>query len=201
MLSHRVLLCNIAELRLSVRSANCLRSNKIVTIGDLVQKSETDLQRLPNFEHKSLNEIKEALAQRGLRLGMQIASSPPVTASVALAPGFAGNQRAHREKIGNDVIPAEPAPFGPGHDHVNVAALTFRTDEPLAPLGNGGMGAILPRHLGGIRFDPMMAIPAPYDQPDLSSGSIAECHRWRRVGFHPRRGDGSTNWRYRQSAY
>ena len=74
MLSHRVLLCNIAELRLSVRSANCLRSNKIVTIGDLVQKSETDLQRLPNFEHKSLNEIKEALAQRGLCLGIQIAN-------------------------------------------------------------------------------------------------------------------------------
>jgi DNA-directed RNA polymerase subunit alpha len=74
MLSHCVLLCNIAELRLSVRSANCLRSNKIVTIGDLVQKSETDLRRLPDFEHKSPHEIKEALTQRRLRLGMQIAN-------------------------------------------------------------------------------------------------------------------------------
>jgi hypothetical protein len=49
MLSHHVLLCNIAELRLSVRSANCLRNNKIVTVGDLIQKSEIDLLRLPNF--------------------------------------------------------------------------------------------------------------------------------------------------------
>ena len=75
--SPHLLLCNITELRLSVRSANCLRNNKVVTIGDLVQKSETDLLRLPNFGHGSLNEIKEVLAQRGLSLGMPIASSPP----------------------------------------------------------------------------------------------------------------------------
>jgi DNA-directed RNA polymerase subunit alpha len=74
MLSHQALLCNIAELRLSVRSANCLRNNKIVTVGDLIQKSEIDLLQLPNFGHRSLNEIKEVLAQRGLRLGMQIAN-------------------------------------------------------------------------------------------------------------------------------
>jgi DNA-directed RNA polymerase subunit alpha len=75
--SPHLLLCNIAELRLSVRSANWLRRNEIVTIGDLVRKSETELLRLPNFGQRALDEIKEALVQRGLRLGMQIASWPP----------------------------------------------------------------------------------------------------------------------------
>ena len=71
------LLCSITELRLTVRSANRLRSNKILSIGDLVQKSETELLRLPNFGQRMLDEIKEALAQRGLHLGVQIASWPP----------------------------------------------------------------------------------------------------------------------------
>jgi len=72
MLSRHSRISNSTELKLSVRSANRLRSNEVVTIGDLVQKSEADLQRLPSFERKSLNEIKEVLAQQGLRLGMKI---------------------------------------------------------------------------------------------------------------------------------
>jgi DNA-directed RNA polymerase subunit alpha len=72
MLSRHSRISNITELKLSVRSANWLRRNEVVTIGDLVQKSEADLQRLPSFERKSLNEIKEVLAQQGLRLGMKI---------------------------------------------------------------------------------------------------------------------------------
>jgi len=59
MLSRHSQISNITELKLSVRSANWLRRNEVVTIGDLVQKSEADLQRLPSFERKSLNEIKE----------------------------------------------------------------------------------------------------------------------------------------------
>jgi DNA-directed RNA polymerase alpha subunit len=62
----------IDELELSVRTANCLRNDKIVYIGQLVQKSEAEMLRTPNFGRKSLNEIKEVLAQMGLHLGMEI---------------------------------------------------------------------------------------------------------------------------------
>ena len=65
------------ELELSVRSANCLKNDNIIYIGDLVQKSETDMLRTPNFGRKSLNEIKEVLSQMGLYLGMEIPNWPP----------------------------------------------------------------------------------------------------------------------------
>jgi len=55
----------------------CLKNDNIVYIGDLVQKSESDMLRTPNFGRKSLNEIKEVLAQMGLHLGMEIANWPP----------------------------------------------------------------------------------------------------------------------------
>jgi hypothetical protein len=55
-----------------VRSANCLKNDNIVYIGDLVQKSEAEMLRTPNFGRKSLNEIKEVLAQMGLHLGMEV---------------------------------------------------------------------------------------------------------------------------------
>ena len=71
------LLRKVDELELSVRSANCLKNDNIVYIGDLVQKSESDMLRTPNFGRKSLNEIKEVLAQMGLHLGMEIANWPP----------------------------------------------------------------------------------------------------------------------------
>jgi hypothetical protein len=60
------------ELELSVRSSNCLRNDGIVYIGELVQKTEEEMLRTPNFGRKSLNEIKGALAQMGLRLGMAL---------------------------------------------------------------------------------------------------------------------------------
>jgi len=62
----------VDELELSVRSANCLKNDNIVYIGDLVQKSEAEMLRTPNFGRKSLNEIKEVLAQMGLHLGMEV---------------------------------------------------------------------------------------------------------------------------------
>ena len=71
------LLRKVEELELSVRSANCLKNDNIVYIGDLVQKSESDMLRTPNFGRKSLNEIKEVLTGMGLHLGMQVEGWPP----------------------------------------------------------------------------------------------------------------------------
>jgi DNA-directed RNA polymerase subunit alpha len=71
------LLKKVDELELSVRSANCLKNDNITYIGDLVQKSENDMLRTPNFGRKSLNEIKEVLTQMGLYLGMQVDQWPP----------------------------------------------------------------------------------------------------------------------------
>ncbi len=71
------LLRKVEELELSVRSANCLKNDNIIYIGDLVQKTEADMLRTPNFGRKSLNEIKEVLTVMGLHLGMQIEGWPP----------------------------------------------------------------------------------------------------------------------------
>ena len=71
------LLRKVDELELSVRSANCLKNDNIVYIGDLVQKSEPEMLRTPNFGRKSLNEIKEVLSTMGLSLGMDITNWPP----------------------------------------------------------------------------------------------------------------------------
>ena len=74
---NRNLLRKVDELELSVRSANCLKNDNIVYIGDLVQKSEQEMLRTPNFGRKSLNEIKEVLASMGLGLGMTVSGWPP----------------------------------------------------------------------------------------------------------------------------
>ncbi len=74
---NRHLLRKIDELELSVRSANCLKGDNIVYIGDLVQKSESEMMRTPNFGRKSLNEIKEVLAQMQLGLDMNLPDWPP----------------------------------------------------------------------------------------------------------------------------
>ncbi|MEO1199173.1 MAG: DNA-directed RNA polymerase subunit alpha [Pseudomonadota bacterium] len=71
------LLKKVDELELSVRSANCLKNDNIVYIGDLIQKTEAEMLRTPNFGRKSLNEIKEVLAQMGLHLGMEVVGWPP----------------------------------------------------------------------------------------------------------------------------
>lgn len=74
---NRNLLRKVEELELSVRSANCLKNDSIVYIGDLVQKTEAEMLRTPNFGRKSLNEIKEVLSQMGLHLGMEVVGWPP----------------------------------------------------------------------------------------------------------------------------
>jgi DNA-directed RNA polymerase subunit alpha len=71
------LLKKVDELELSVRSANCLKNDNIVYIGDLIQKTEAEMLRTPNFGRKSLNEIKEVLASMGLHLGMDVPNWPP----------------------------------------------------------------------------------------------------------------------------
>jgi DNA-directed RNA polymerase subunit alpha len=71
------LLKKVDELELSVRSANCLKNDNIVYIGDLVQKTESEMLKTPNFGRKSLNEIKEVLANMGLRFGMEVNNWPP----------------------------------------------------------------------------------------------------------------------------
>jgi len=72
-----VFLNRVDQLELSVRSANCLKNDNIVFIGDLVQKTEAEMLRTPNFGRKSLNEIKEVLVQMGLHLGMEVPGWPP----------------------------------------------------------------------------------------------------------------------------
>lgn len=71
------LLKKVDELELSVRSANCLKNDNIVYIGDLILKTEAEMLRTPNFGRKSLNEIKEVLASMGLSLGMDVPNWPP----------------------------------------------------------------------------------------------------------------------------
>jgi DNA-directed RNA polymerase subunit alpha len=72
-----VLLRPIDDLELTVRSANCLKAESIHYVGDLVQKTEVELLKTPNLGKKSLNEIKEVLAQHGLQLGMRLEGWPP----------------------------------------------------------------------------------------------------------------------------
>ena len=74
-----VLLRPVDDLELTVRSANCLKAENIYYIGDLIQRTETELLKTPNLGRKSLNEIKEVLASRGLTLGMKLESWPPST--------------------------------------------------------------------------------------------------------------------------
>ena len=72
-----VLMQPVEDLELTVRSANCLKAESIIYIGDLVQRTEVELLKTPNLGKKSLNEIKDVLAQRNLSLGMRVANWPP----------------------------------------------------------------------------------------------------------------------------
>ena len=82
-----VLLRPIDDLELTVRSANCLKAESIYYIGDLIQKTEVELLKTPNLGKKSLTEIKEVLAQRGLSLGMKLENWPPAGVASARHDG------------------------------------------------------------------------------------------------------------------
>ena len=73
-----ILLQPVDDLELTVRSANCLKAENIFYIGDLIQRTETELLKTPNLGRKSLNEIKEVLATKSLTLGMKLENWPPV---------------------------------------------------------------------------------------------------------------------------
>ena len=75
--SNPLLLRPVDELELTVRSANCQKAENIYYIGDLIQRTETELLKTPNLGRKSLNEIKEVLASRGLTLGGRLENWPP----------------------------------------------------------------------------------------------------------------------------
>lgn len=79
-----ILLRPVDDLELTVRSANCLKAENLLYIGDLVQRTESELLRTPNLGKKSLTEIKDTLARHGLELGMTIESWPP--------PGLHGSE-------------------------------------------------------------------------------------------------------------
>src|SRR4026208_318506 len=81
-----VLLRPVDDLELTVRSANCLKAENIYYIGDLIQRTETELLKTPNLGRKSLNEIKEVLASRGLTLGMKLENWPPAGLETARTP-------------------------------------------------------------------------------------------------------------------
>ncbi|MFZ5555792.1 MAG: DNA-directed RNA polymerase subunit alpha [Pseudomonadota bacterium] len=78
-----ILLRPVDDLELTVRSANCLKAENIYYIGDLIQRTETELLKTPNLGRKSLNEIKEVLASRGLTLGMKLENWPPANLDLA----------------------------------------------------------------------------------------------------------------------
>ena len=94
----------VDELELSVRSANCLKNDNIVYIGDLVQKTEAEMLRTPNFGRKSLNEIKEILANMGLALGMRIDAHgrliAPPTSGGGVPPDFGPEEGGSEELMG-----------------------------------------------------------------------------------------------------
>jgi DNA-directed RNA polymerase subunit alpha len=71
-----LLLLPVDDLELTVRSANCLKAENIYYIGDLIQRTENELLKTPNLGRKSLNEIKEVLASKGLTLGMKLENWP-----------------------------------------------------------------------------------------------------------------------------
>ena len=74
-----ILLRPVDDLELTVRSANCLKAENIYYIGDLVQRTEVELLKTPNLGKKSLNEIKDVLASRGLSLGLRLDNWPPAS--------------------------------------------------------------------------------------------------------------------------
>jgi DNA-directed RNA polymerase subunit alpha len=110
---NRYLLKKVDELELSVRSANCLKNDNIIYIGDLVQKTEAEMLRTPNFGRKSLNEIKEVLSSMGLRLGMDIPGWPPENIE-EMAKKLEQELRLIAWGAGNAQAQCEPAPGAGG---------------------------------------------------------------------------------------
>src|SRR5438552_19085732 len=95
-----ILLRPVDDLELTVRSANCLKAENIYYIGDLIQRTENELLKTPNLGRKSLNEIKEVLASKGLTLGMKLENWPVagLTTSVRVLRSPLGEGRAEGQQ-------------------------------------------------------------------------------------------------------
>ena len=106
------LLRKVDELELSVRSANCLKNDNIVYIGDLVQKTEAEMLRTPNFGRKSLNEIKEVLAHMGLSLGMEVPGWPPDNIEELAAASRSRTEAPQKGFPGGEVMRHRLRPVG-----------------------------------------------------------------------------------------
>jgi DNA-directed RNA polymerase subunit alpha len=114
-----ILLRPVDDLELTVRSANCLKAENIYYIGDLIQRTETELLKTPNLGRKSLNEIKEVLASRGLTLGMKLENWPP--AGLEHRASFVREENAPRQRSSQAQPHLEP-PARDASQHVGVAA-------------------------------------------------------------------------------
>ena len=123
-----ILLRPVDDLELTVRSANCLKAENIYYIGDLIQRTETELLKTPNLGRKSLNEIKEVLASRGLTLGMKLENWPP--AGWNIVRSHAARTRAQETQPHLE----PPARDAAEHDRVAAAA---RGDPHHAAQGEG----------------------------------------------------------------
>src|SRR3954465_2565414 len=126
-----ILLRPVDDLELTVRSANCLKAENIYYIGDLIQRTETELLKTPNLGRKSLNEIKEVLASRGLTLGMKLENWPPAGLEHRTQEGSHAPRTRTQEAQPHDEPPARHAAQ---HDGLAAAA---RGDPDHAAEGEG----------------------------------------------------------------
>ena len=133
---------SVEELELSVRSYNCLKNANIQTIGELVQKTEAEMLRTKNFGRKSLNEIKEILANMGLSLGMRVDAARPPGGAAAAAAGSTpeyDEEELRNEEIGLGQASGRQFARGKPCD-INVAGYKLKRDggRPQFPAARAG---------------------------------------------------------------
>ena len=122
-----ILLRPVDDLELTVRSANCLKAENIYYIGDLIQRTENELLKTPNLGRKSLNEIKEVLAARGLTLGMKLETGLP--AGLESNPAGLKERNCYASPSGtSQTQPYQLAPSGDAAQHERFAAQA-RSDQ------------------------------------------------------------------------
>ena len=102
-LKHNIYNKKIWEIELSVRSMNCLKNNNIIYIGDLVQKTEPEMLRTPNFGRQSLNEIKEVLKKEGIKLGVEIKETEIIYESDSVAISYLKKMLCESELSGDKI--------------------------------------------------------------------------------------------------
>ncbi len=156
-----ILLRPVDDLELTVRSANCLKAENIYYIGDLIQRTETELLKTPNLGRKSLNEIKEVLASRGLTLGMKLENWPPAgldkdrgcEAALAGAPQIL-TEVPHASPPGTEKAESHQQPsLGHAAQHDQLAAAPRGDHDDLAQ-GEGAAARGRADHHAGQEAEP-----------------------------------------------